>query len=438
MMHLIYLVNYYFFDISPLGFHLVNLLFHCAVSVLVFLVTRRFLFEYALCCDMFARSLLFPSVVAALLFATHPIHTEAVAWVAGVPDLSYAFFFMLSLYLYLEARRMKWCYYLSVVAFFIATLCKEPAFVFPLVLLACDVTLGAFFPSGPSSDAPAAIRRSPFGGLAARYGPYLLVGAASLALRIHALRGFAPREPRVQFTGVEYALNIILLLAAYLKKLVLPVGLNVFHVLHPVHSVLDPRFLVGLGICLAVASLAVVAVRRYRVIFFCFVLTLLPLLPALYISAVGENTFAERYLYLPSFGFLLATALALSRVVDCAKWPVVGVVCLGALALALSWYSWASWSRNGVWRDEYALFSDSVRESPDSATVHTYLGIAHLEKNEMEEAGRELEMAVKLNPAYALAHYNLGLVRAAQERLDEAAGENLTSLRLKPDLASAH
>jgi tetratricopeptide (TPR) repeat protein len=66
------------------------------------------------------------------------------------------------------------------------------------------------------------------------------------------------------------------------------------------------------------------------------------------------------------------------------------------------------------------------------------LGIAHLEKNEMEEAGRELEMAVKLNPAYALAHYNLGLVRAAQGRLDEAAGENLTSLRLKPDLASAH
>ena len=88
LMHLIYMLNYYIFGLNPWGFHLVNILFHAGVSVLVFIIGLRLLRESQ---HQASASYMIPSFIAALLFATHPIHTEAVTWVAGLPDLSFTF-----------------------------------------------------------------------------------------------------------------------------------------------------------------------------------------------------------------------------------------------------------------------------------------------------------------------------------------------------------
>jgi len=101
LMHLFFLLNYHVFGLRPWGFHLLNVLFHAGVSVLVFVISARLLRASSnpspLTENGFAGSLLSPPFVGALLFAAHPIHTEAVAWVSGVPELSYTFFFLLSL-----------------------------------------------------------------------------------------------------------------------------------------------------------------------------------------------------------------------------------------------------------------------------------------------------------------------------------------------------
>src|SRR5208337_4056208 len=75
LMHTVYMLNYYLFGLNPWGFHLVNILFHCGVSVLVFLVIRRLMREQK---ALISPAYLSPPFIAAMLFATHPIHTEAV------------------------------------------------------------------------------------------------------------------------------------------------------------------------------------------------------------------------------------------------------------------------------------------------------------------------------------------------------------------------
>src|SRR5208282_2990003 len=89
-----YLIAYKLFGPIPFGFHLLSLALHMGVVLLLFAVTEQ----------LFGDRLL--SLVAAGLFALHPIHTESVAWIAGVTDLELSFFFLLTFLLYL--RLEKW------------------------------------------------------------------------------------------------------------------------------------------------------------------------------------------------------------------------------------------------------------------------------------------------------------------------------------------
>ena len=100
-MHIVYMLNYHVFGLSPWGFHLVNVLFHSGVTVLVFLIIRRFLPEQG---GTTPPAYLSPPFIAAMLFASHPIHTEAVTWIAGLPDVAFTFFYLLSFYFYILLR----------------------------------------------------------------------------------------------------------------------------------------------------------------------------------------------------------------------------------------------------------------------------------------------------------------------------------------------
>ena len=90
MMTFAYLIAYKLFGPIPFGFHLLSLVLHMGVVLLLFAVTEQ----------LFGDRLL--SLVAAGLFALHPIHTESVAWIAGITDLELSFFFLLTFLLYLR------------------------------------------------------------------------------------------------------------------------------------------------------------------------------------------------------------------------------------------------------------------------------------------------------------------------------------------------
>ncbi len=363
--------------------------------------------------------------MAALLFATHPIHTEAVTWVAGLPDLSFTFFYLLSLYFYIRSTDSsplyRGTYPLSVASFFLATLCKEPALTLPIVLFAYDYTFRR-----------REIRRAP---PLRKYIPYLIVSGAYLTLRFRALGKFAPATAHPELSSYQYFINIIPLFAEYLAKLILPTNLNAFHVLHPISSMFEAKAVFSFGVTAAFVVLAF-RLRRNMAALFGLLFIVVPLLPVLYIPGLGKSTFAERYLYASSFGFVLlvASLVSLARL----KKPGAAAGLTAVLIVIAGLYSWATISRNAIWKDQYTFLTEAVRKSPDADRPHYDLGKKLGEMGKLDEAIEQYETALQLNPDYKEAHNNLGLAFADKGWVDKAIEQYQIALKLDFNVAEAH
>ncbi|HUI66968.1 MAG TPA: tetratricopeptide repeat protein [Nitrospirota bacterium] len=422
LMHMSFMLSYYLFGLTPWGFHLVNILLHAGVTVLVFLISSR-LFWTANPPSFFVSRFL--PFIAAVLFAVHPIHTEVVAWVGGVTDLSFSLFFLLALYLYIlstdRGAHQKGLYLLSVASFFLATLYKEPALTFPLILAAYDYTC--------SRDA-----LRPFEYLK-RYSGYLGAATVYFILRVNALGRFAPVRRYGELSAYEYLINALSLFRQYLGKLLLPTHLNAYHVFLPISSILERNGLLSLAITMIFAGTILLAFKKSRPAFFALALVLVPLLPALYIPGAGENTFAERYLYLPSFGFVLLVALLAGRIV--LRKPRWSVPLAAALALIAALYSFGTVQRNGVWKDDEHLWRDVVQHSPDSAVPHYNLACALNAQGRIDEAIGEYQAAIKIRPA-VVAYTSLGAAYQSKGLINEAIEQYQLAVRLEPGDVDAH
>jgi protein O-mannosyl-transferase len=454
LMHVIYAAVVAVSGFEPWAFHAVNLLVHAAVSVGVYVLLRRWTRSGC------GRGRLDLALVGALVFAVHPIHTEPVAWIAGITDLSYSCL-GLAAFLFLTREpvsRQSVAFGLALL--FGAMLCKEPAIVL------AGVVGVAMVARGDLRTAPGrhhALRV--FGGLAA-------IALAYLVLRGVALGGMMGGDRRVDVTAVTGVATAIALLGTYYVKLLVPTGLTPIHDFRVVTTLADARLWGGLAVLSAVGVL-VWALRKRPGALVGAALMVFPLVPATYVPALGEGLFAERYLYLPLAGALLLAVVAMEEL---SRWkePSRSVV-LGArtaLALALVACAAATYSRNAVWRDALTLWSDAVAKVPDSATAHENLGFAQLTSGDpanavkslsrvlaldpervdarlnlgsalaglgrLEEAGAEIERALPFRSTTAEAYGVLGYVRASQNRLDEAAWAYGRALQLNPMLADVH
>jgi tetratricopeptide (TPR) repeat protein len=397
------------FGMRPWGYHLVLVLGHVAASALVYSVGRA----------LFARrqegSL--AALAAGLLFAVHPIHVEAVAWVAALNDVALTLFVLLALRLMMTAAPG-----LSVRAvlggglFLIALLFKEPA-VMAVGMLAIFDLLG----EGRSWSL-----RQWLG----RYAPLGAALAVYWGLRHHALAGVGRTLHHTGLGTWGYVLNAPPLLAQMVSGLVLPLRLNAYHVFEPADSPWSPLVLAGVIVFAGLAALAVALWRSARPALIPLFWCLLPLLPALYIPTLGKNTFAERYLYLPSVGFVLLAGLGLAALErrGLASPRAVRI----ALAVLVVAGGLATFRHNTVWHDNLSLWLDVQDQSPEDPEIEQELGLA------LMNAGRPAEAIPHLEHAEVSANSlrNLGLAYGMAGRLEDAAGALGASVQRDPQSAT--
>jgi tetratricopeptide (TPR) repeat protein len=419
--HFIYLVTNQVFGLQAWAFHLVNVVLHVAASLLVLAATRRLLDDEASPASPGLRRV---PLVAALIFAVHPIHTEAVTYVAGAADLSFSLLCLLSFLLYLRSTRpLDPSAVLSALAFFLAALCKETALTLPVLLVFLDVT-----------RARARGERLLSQRALLRWSPYVVAGSAYLVLRLRVLGAMTPVAGGIEQGPAWLAANALQLLGRYLAELVVPIGLDFYHIVHPAPSLLAPGVLLGLVGAVALIGLALEGFRRGNAALVAASLFIvLPLLPAFYVPALShglKNAFAERYLYLPSYGAALLAALALAWASD--REPRLEVVTVVATGVLVCLLAAGTISRNTVWKDSYTLWLDTVAKSPDGDVPHGSLGYAMLERGEVDGAIAELRAALALNPDFAEAHNNLGIAYSQKGMLDEALQELTLAYRLDP------
>jgi len=401
LMGLNYMLDYRIFGLRPWGFHLNNVVMHAAVSVVVFLLLRELLRLSG------AGRPLDIAFAAAVLFAVHPIHTEAVAWLGCIPETTFTLFYLLSLLFYIRGRPL-----VSAGFFFVSVLYKETALTLPLLLVAYDV----LFRERPGRFSPSVL---------GRYLPYAAIIAVYLLLRVNAIGGFAAVKRHAYLSNWQYFINVFPLFAGYIGKLILPVKLNAHYIFHPVYSIYELKGIVSLLFTLAVA-VAAFGLRRERPALLGFLLMLIGLLPVLYIPALGENTFAERYLYLPSVGFVLIVSVfpaGLSRMGRAALLVFVSVAVV---------YSLQTVRRNFVWKNNFTLWSDTVLKSSDSYIAHGEIGLAYHERGQIDEAVKHYKASIDLRPNYEPYHNNLGNAYMQMGLYDAAIRHYSLSIAINP------
>jgi protein O-mannosyl-transferase len=427
LMSLAYLVCYKLFGPIPFGFHLLNLALHICIVVLLFAVTRK----------LFGDPLL--AAVAAGLFALHPIHTESVAWIAGLTDLELSFFFLLTFLFYLRLDRPKternasWTSQLAVlVCYALALLSKEQALMLPLLAAAYE-----HFYRPQRANTPLRVKLG-------RYVPLFLMAAGYVAFRVLLLGGFAPSVSRPNLSWSAVLLSAVTLVGGYLGKLLWPVHLSAFYVFHASRSLRDPRVLAGMGGLLVCLLLFVWLWRRARAVSFAFLWMGATLGPVLNARWMPAQVFAERYLYLPSVGFCWLLGWASARLwrVSAAEISSPRRYLRGAVPAALVFvavlYGARTVRRNRDWRSEEALYRKTLQQEPDAQIIRTNLGVVDWERGDPAAAEREWTRALGPAPPYVSTLNDLAMARALEKRYSDAIRLYQQAARKRPKFMAPH
>lgn len=386
-------VQYHLWGLKAWGWHLGNIIFHTLNSIVAFLIFSR-LFKGPGTSDIEKRpdgelpASTF-ALMAALIFAAHPVKTEAVAWITASSELLPALFVLLSFYFYIRTLDKvigsKASYILSIAAFFIATMCKETGMSLLPLIIAYDIIMRT-----------RSVRES-----ARRYIPFLIVAAFYFAIRIYSLAALMPQENMHPYlNGFQYFINIFPLFIQQIKMLILPIKLSAFHVFYPVYALGEIKAIGSIVFTLILFIIFILLRKRSRLYLLGFAIIVIPLLPALFIPALDRNPFAERYLYLPSTGFALIVALAFKDAVyyfSSERRSRKGRFFIWAFIVLIAFYSIGTVKRNFEWKDQFSLWRSSTIKDPDNYYALNELGKVHLSRDEFDTATQLFEASIKHN-----------------------------------------
>jgi tetratricopeptide (TPR) repeat protein len=351
--------------LQPQAFHLFNILLHAGCSLLVALIGFRLAGNR------------FVAIAGGLIFALHPIHAESVAWISGVTDPLCAVFYFSALYFYWkdgQEEKHGTALILTLGLFMGALLSKEMAFTFPLAAAWLDWCLHKKL-------------RWP------RYA--MLTGAFALysVMRVNALEAFFVHQVPIELDAVSRTLSSVVLLAQYIVKMFVPHGISAAHVFEPTTSAASASFVLSAA---ALASIAAAAWfwRGRRVILFLIGYGLLTLAPLLNLTGIGENVFADRYLYIPSLASSLLIPLIAAQLVQSwaarPRWLNMHAAG-GCMALLLGVYAWMLWGEVEVWRDSPTLYLETTKRAPGSALMAHNLACSYYFGGDLDRA-REWEL----------------------------------------------
>jgi tetratricopeptide (TPR) repeat protein len=398
---------------GPLGFHWVNLLLHAVASALAWWVLRR------------AGAFYGTAFLGGLLFAVHPLHTEAVANVAGRAELL-ATVGVLAAWLAhrraaeSSARGPAAAWAVAAGIFYLAaTLSKEAAILTPAVLLIDD-----------------ALRRRDGSDPGVRwslYTPYAGGLLLAIALRIHALGGLRGAKTVIPLDNPAAALDATLRVATalwvqvrYAWLFVWPGALSSdysFAAIPAVDSPADPRFVAGFGAFAVAVALGVYGWKRSTPLALGIAIWVFFFLPASNIVFPIGTIMAERLAYLPSLGACLIAGHLGARTAagtGTSSWNATRrtavVVCA---ALIVATLAARTWTRNPVWESNERLALHDVRVQPRSAKLHAGAAIVLHDRGDLEDAEHHYREALAIYPDYARMHFNLGVLLVTKGKTHE-------------------
>jgi protein O-mannosyl-transferase len=453
------------FGENAAGHHLVNVGFHVANTILLFLLLRRI------------TGAVWRSGFVAALFALHPLHVESVAWISERKDVLSTLFGFLALWAYagyveksevripkpegnpkLEIREAGGrrqesipgnplhashsakhlprftphapLYYLLSLCFFALGLMSKPMLVtVPFVLLLLDYWPLQRFqlntqPSTLKTLLPLLREKLPFFVLAALSSTVTFwaqkTGGAVVTMQK------MPLADRLANASISYL--------EYLMRTFWPARLAAYY---PFSTELpETEAILGALLLVGVTVLALALARRAPYLAVGWLWFAGTLVPVIGLVQVGSQAMADRYTYLPLVGLFVALVWGVTEVT--ARWRrqqlALGLV--GGSLLAACFV--CTRFQVGYWQNSITLFSHAIQVTGDNALAQHNLGHALSHKGQQDEAIQHLDEAIRIKPGYPQAYFNRGNAYGVQGKLEQAIADYREAIHFKPDYEQAY
>jgi tetratricopeptide (TPR) repeat protein len=436
-----HLIDVQLFGMNPRGHHLANVFYHCLASALLY------------CLLVLMTSRVWQSAFIAALFALHPLHVESVAWAAERKDILSACFGFLTLlfysrYVHLQqsgAKNRVVFYILALLSFAVGLMAKPMLVTLPVVMMLLDYwPLNRFLKTGGESTNsgtaplwPALLEKIPF----------FAFSAASAVITIYAQNhGGAV----VTLKAIPLIFRLQNSIVSYLKYILKTLWPQDLAVLYPFTAPIPEWQVASAALALIIISIsAALTIKRYPFYFVGWFWFLITLIPVIGLVQVGNQSMADRYMYIPSVGLFVIAAwfgtVLLGRLqnivlnipaIQNTAWKKIifpglfsGLFASAVLIAATA----TTYKQTGYWKDNFSLYRHTLNVTANNYIIHYNLGIAYGRIGDHDAAINECKIAVKISPNLTNIRNLVASTLAEKGDIDAAIAEFRTTLLISPN-----
>jgi hypothetical protein len=373
-----FLLDYQLWGLNAFGYHCNNVFFHACNACMVYLLAFILFKERIV------------ALSTGLLFISHPIQTEAVAWISGRNDVLLTFFSLITIIFFLKwrqsgGRNRVFTYSGFLLGYCCVLFTKESGIILPLLI----GLIGYFFRNNFPHQA--GINRK-------IYVPLTVISVLYIFVRMNLLE--SANFERGGLDTFQIVSGVIITYGYYFKMLLFPVFQTASPTIIPLSpSALTPAFLYAFVLAGLLMVVTVACWKRFGELSFLILWISITLLPVSGIVPLMVPALEHR-LYLGSVCFSMAIPLVLYRMT---LWDNKGFsfsgksLCSLYLLLALILvYSVKTVTRNTIWQDEQTFWVETLQASPSSAFAHNNLGVVYARHGNHNKAIRVFKRGLSL------------------------------------------
>jgi|GEM_PF-2059647 len=384
-------INYKISELNPISYHFINLILHLINTLVVLILVRRI--SLYLTDENRADTIAF---LSSILFAVHPIGTEAITYISSRSSLLATTFYLLSLlsytqFIHTENKNRKILYYiLTVLSFLLGVGTKEIILTLPIMILVMDIFC----------------LRLSFGGMLKRlfttHIAFVLIIIIGVITRIYFFLTYEKVGGVLPRSIYENLLTQSEVIIKYIRLLLLPYGQNLIHNYPTIRTILNIYTLLCILTIISLIWYAIKKRDKIPVISFGILWFFITLLPSSSFIPFQE-VITEKHLYLPMIGFFIAMAGISSLIYQ--KFQDNQKLLRKVFAIIVVILSMLTIHRNYIWGDSIRFWEDILKKTPDSwATHYAYADVLR------KQAEIDLDMSYK--------NYKLGDEGRAQELMN--------------------